>query len=219
MRTCDDNRNHCKIHNYSVPGSYKLDNFINEYYILQCAGCDTVTFAKFTKYLNEKLVYTIEDIKIYPEPSKVTPGITMKLIIKYSNLIPQNIINLYAQLVSSYNRELNLLCAIGLRTLIEAICNELNIIKGYKYDSEGKALTQEGKKESIEGQIFGLFEKSHILWYETLILQRIREIGNAATHELVTPFTKELQSAIEIIERLLENIYHLKYHRLLNRDK
>ncbi|RBP95385.1 uncharacterized protein DUF4145 [Cytobacillus firmus] len=219
-RTCGKKTNHLitTCHYESIKIS-NVHEFLITHAILKCAGCDTITYADIhhDPHVDEQGNQKDLRIIIFPEEPKVSMRVTTKGDIIYSSEIPKNISEIYKQLVASYNRKHNLLCAIGLRTLIEAICNELKIIKGFKYDENKNPLTQEGKKESIEGKINGLYEKEYIIWYQTLILQRIREIGNAATHELVEPTSEELYSAIEVVENLLENIYNLKNHNLLKK--
>ncbi|MGA4718978.1 DUF4145 domain-containing protein [Fictibacillus nanhaiensis] len=214
-KSCKGIRNHFIIYQYPVHQDNEDLEIILNHSVLKCAGCDEITYADVYNIapFDE---YSIGHIQIYPDPPAVSKAIHSKFL-PFETTMPLNIQEIFEQLISSYNQKHNLLCAIGLRTLIEAICNELRITKGFKYDNTGKPLTQEGKKESIEGKIYGLFEHKHIVWYEALILQRIREIGNAAAHELVTPTSEELHSAIAIVEKLIDNIYHLKEHKLLKK--
>lgn len=223
-RSCNKNTNHNILHSHrEIMNDYDLPEFIIDHSIIQCAGCDTFTYADIFSgdYVDEEIEkhgYDYEkQVELYPEKPKVKDGISPKFDIQYFMNGPKNISSVYVELISSYNKGHNILCALGLRTLIEAVCNELNITKGYKYDADGNPLSSEGKKESKEGQINGLFENQHINWYQTLILQRIREIGNAAAHELITPTSEELHSAIRIVESLIENIYLLKDHDLLKK--
>ncbi|AGK53171.1 DUF4145 domain-containing protein [Bacillus sp. 1NLA3E] len=199
-------------HNILFQQQKEVRSFTIIYTLVKCAGCDHVSYASVHLYDN-----VVREIIVYPEEPKVERNKFPKIWGIVRSNVPDNVKDLYNQIINSYNHEYNILCGLGLRTLIEAICLELKITKGYKYDINGKPLTQDGKKESLEGKIFGLFEKQYIIWYHTLILQRIREIGNAATHELIVPTSDELYSAINIIEMLIENIYELKNHELLSR--
>lgn len=205
-RSCNRLTNHILLYEHKKEYSH----FNVWHCVISCAGCDKISFAKVIKNINNDS----QDVELFPEEPKVDRNHYIKFYTEIDD-IPENIINLYQQIIKTYNQKHNIICALGLRTLIEAICNELNIKKGYKYDVNGNPLTNQGKKESIEGKIFGLYENKYIIWFHTLILQRIREIGNLATHELITPTSDELYSAIEIIELLLESVYKLKNHELL----
>ncbi|MFJ8245248.1 DUF4145 domain-containing protein [Peribacillus asahii] len=201
------NKRELRIPNEST---LKLKSLTAVYTIVRCAGCDNVSYATIFIWDN-----AIKQIRVFPEEPKAVRSRYPKNWADLNKNIPSNIKDLYKQIIKSYNENFNILCGLGLRTIIEAICLELKITKGFKYDTNSKPLTQDGKKESLEGKIFGLYEQKHITWYHSLILQRIREIGNAATHELVTPTSDELYSAIDIVEKLIENIYELKDHELL----
>ncbi|WP_409275821.1 DUF4145 domain-containing protein [Neobacillus sp. SCS-31] len=202
----------------TIKGS--MGGFLVKHSVVECGGCRTITYADIIYALEfDGENWVISDlpqhINVFPEEPKAAVSKNVKMDIQYSMTVPDNIKEIYIELISSYNMGHNLLCAIGIRTLIEAICNELNISKGFKHDNEGNPLTKEGKKESIEGKIYGLFENKHIVWNQCLILQRIREIGNAATHQLITPTSEEIYYAIDIVEGVIENIYNLKNHKLL----
>ncbi|MGE6259207.1 DUF4145 domain-containing protein [Heyndrickxia sporothermodurans] len=71
---------------------------------------------------------------------------------------------------------------------------------------------------SLEGKIFGLYEQGFIIWEQTVILQKIRDIGNAAVHEIKEPKLSEFFSAIKIIEDVLNNVYELKVHKLYRKS-
>ncbi|WP_164988935.1 DUF4145 domain-containing protein [Fictibacillus sp. S7] len=217
---CNGLRNHKIIYKFPDPNNNLDQGIFIDHSILQCAGCDSVTYGDISSvWIEHNGERPHLYVNIYPDPPAVEKPITIDPFESILLHIPINIRSIYLQLVAAYNQKHNLLCAIGLRTLIEAICNELGIIKGFKHDNDGNPLVQEGKRESIEGKIYGLYENKHIIWYETLILQRIREIGNAAAHEAVIPTSEELHGAIEIIERLLVNLYQLKNHKLLKKEK
>lgn len=211
-RSCNRRTNHNVLFQHPVKLEVvALDIiYINYYCIISCAGCDYVSY--ITIISNNK---GEREVIVYPEEPKVERVHYQKIWSIINSDVPKNIKDLYIQIIESYNQNFDILCGIGLRTLIESICLELKITKGFKYDETGNPITKDGKKESLEGKIFGLYEKKFITWYHALILQRIREIGNAATHELVKPTSDELYSAIDIVEKLIENIYELKNHDLL----
>lgn len=201
------------------------------YHIVKCSGCNEVAFVE-QRGDEDTWEYDIDgrriwhDIfKVYPEepkeqedddrwfePYKITP--------KKFKHTPKNICDLYEQIVESYNNQHLILSTSGLRTLIEGICSSLNIKKGYMYDSSAsKILSEDGnakQSDSLGGRIFGLYESRHIVFTQALILQKVKVIGNSAIHDIVVPDIETIKEIISIIETIMEGIFELKNHPLLN---
>jgi len=106
--------------------------------------------------------------------------------------LPEKLNELYREVLLAINNNVPLLCAIGIRALIEGICADKEI--------PGRSL--EAKIEELGG----LLPKNIIA-----ALHGIRFIGNVAAHELVAPSREELHLAIEICEDLLNYLYDLDY--------
>ncbi|WP_242224692.1 DUF4145 domain-containing protein [Bacillus cereus group sp. BfR-BA-01380] len=207
---------------------YWYDN----YYIVQCAGCDNTSFVRQygDEFKVERINGEIEDtFTVYPEEPKVETDeeiwkrefeMLYFMPPKLFRYVPQNLNNLYKQTINVYNSQQNILCAAGLRTIIEGICNELNIKKGHIYDKDGSKKLNEKNKEiytdNLAGRIFGLYEEGHIIFTQALLLQKIKNIGNSAVHDIVEPSIEILQQTIEIIDTILYNIYELDKHDLLS---
>lgn len=99
---------------------------------------------------------------------------------------------IYEETVNAYNHEIPMLCAIGIRALVEGICSD-----------------QEITGRNLEKKIDGL---SNILPKNIVSnLHSIRFMGNEAAHELSAPNQEELKLAIEICEDLLNYLYDLDY--------
>ncbi|MGO9528708.1 MAG: DUF4145 domain-containing protein [Verrucomicrobiia bacterium] len=109
----------------------------------------------------------------------------------YANL-PGTIANVYYETVFAHHHSLYLLCAFGLRSVIEAICADQKIA--------GKNL--EEKIDGLERLLPGATAKKlHIL----------RFIGNRAAHEFKEPSPDALRLGIEICEDMLNLLYELDY--------
>lgn len=162
-------------------------------------------------------------LKVYPEEPKVEDSddllIQLKIDVLQFKHAPENIFNLYKQIVESYNSQHLILSTSGLRTLVEGICSQLEIKNGYNYDNEcNKILGADGvprKSESLGGRIFGLYEKGHIIFPQALILQKVKDIGNSAIHDIVTPNIIIVKKIIHVVEKVMDDIYELKNHTLL----
>lgn len=226
-RTCK-NRNHhgiIKSHEESsnVPWDISYQHF---YYIVQCLGCDTVSFV--SEYGDESMIDLDEfgdqrhftDITVYPEEPRTEKNSKYEPHVK-SDLIktPEPIQMMYSQIVSAFNMQSYLLAAVGLRMLIEGICKDLSIQDGYLLDENGVKKTKKDSPDeviskSLEGKINRLVEKGIVVQNQANILHQVREIGNASAHELQTPKRKTVILAIEILEKILEQIYELQNYEI-----
>jgi hypothetical protein len=111
---------------------------------------------------------------------------------KYFTHLPDKIATIYKESVTAFNSSARLLCAVGLRSMIEGVCKDKKI--------PGK---------NLEDRIDGL---SSIL-PATIVknLHGFRFLGNTAVHDLARPMTYDLRLAIEVCEDLLNYLYELDY--------
>lgn len=232
---CKGHRNHKVVITYSESSSTskQVDSdfyWHAEYHIVKCAGCNTVAFVK--QYGDEDIwdVFDGErewfDIfEVFPKEPEVLKEddpffAYFKLEVKNFKYVPENLLGLYKQIVESYNNKHFILTTSGLRTLVEGICSQLDIKKGYIYNKDKVVISinDDGNKvkaESLGGRIFGLYEKELILFTQALILQEIKDIGNAATHDIIVPEFEDIREIINILEKVLYDIYEMKKHSLL----
>ncbi len=167
--------------------------------ILQCLGCNTTSFY-------EKALFSEADeykIEIYPERN------VYDLIEKDYDFTPDNIEKCYADIITSYNRNLNTLCAAAIRMIIEYICIDKKIRYGQVEITKKDGTKVEIRKQNLEGRICGLAENDLLTKGNTEFLHSLRFMGNKAVHTQRTPKRKELAIAIKIVENLIENIYEI----------
>ncbi len=128
---------------------------------------------------------------------------------------PYKIRNIYREMMDAFNNGLFLLCSGGIRTIIEGICNEENIMDGpVEVEINGKKKII--RKKNLQGKISGLHEKSVLTKKHAEVLHELRFLGNDALHSLDAPAPEELKLAIDIVEHTLDNLYELseKFERL-----
>jgi hypothetical protein len=159
-----------------------------------CAGCGKGVLEEistiFTFDIND--VYPIEvpeELCFYTYYPPSTEGFLKG---KNFQFIPIKLQNIYTETIQAYNNETFILCAVGIRAVIEGICAD----KGIK----GKNL-----EDKINRLVFHIQEKY------VQDLHTIRFLGNDAAHELETPQEDELKLAIEICESLMDYLYELDY--------
>lgn len=233
---CNIETNHGIVKKYEEKSNPSDDfQWSSEYLIVQCLGCDNISFVSI--YRDEDCWrYDDRGNRIWtdtctvhhkdggstsylpPSDEELTPlkGYSPRLPLEFSN-VPAKLEKLYNQVVDVYNYNYLLLCSAGIRTLIEAICKELLISKGKLYNENGEVRLNNKEKviesSSLEGKIYGLYEKDYIVWEQVKVLQTIREIGNTAVHEIKEPQRSDLKNSIIIIEKVLDLIYEVKNTR------
>ena len=160
----------------------------------KCLGCDTALLEEVFAFLqfddDGELLLTIDegiyDARYVPERSAFI--VQQKQFIN----LPMRLEEIYRETLHAYNNNLDMLCAIGIRTLIEGICAD-----------------QEIAGKNLQAKIEGL---SSILPRNIVSnLHNLRFMGNEAAHELQSSDRNELHLAIEICEDLLNFIYELDY--------
>ena len=130
--SCGKPTRHTIITSVELENTYKLslDTTIDEedsYQIIQCNGCLFVSFRRIT-HSTEPAWREIgpgeyeEDLQeiIYPNP------IVARKMLDDDMLLPSKIRLIYHETIRSLNSQLPVLCGIGIRSLIEAVCKEKN---------------------------------------------------------------------------------------------
>ncbi len=162
-----------------------------------CAGCSTATLEHRSSFGGLPCEQIPPDITYYPRrsSSSAAPRAFLKLKPSLSKL--------YHEVVTAFNENCLILCTVGLRTLIEAICEDKGIAG-----------------QNLEHQIDGLIK---FLPSQNLIdcLHGFRFTGNEAAHKLAALTRSEAEEAIGVMEDLLNFLYDLDYKasRIKNASK
>ncbi|WP_457557354.1 DUF4145 domain-containing protein [Candidatus Harpocratesius sp.] len=194
----------CKICNIDTNHTLEWEKIIkwgnediqgeDEYQVLSCKGCDSLTFRKissnsedFNYISNEGEMEYIKTYTYFPERTKdtITPIIDI-----YKS--PIKVREIYIETINAYNSQQPILCSIGVRSIIEAICTEEAI--------KAKNL----KLKIIELKKNGIISKT----LETG-LHESRLMGNEGAHNLDVCTQENLLTAIKLINNLIEGHYSL----------
>lgn len=224
----------CKVHtNHGILEKYKevsegrpFDyDWTIDYYIVRCLGCDTIAYA--TKHWDEMMIAPnsynemgfFTEVTVYPEEPKKEKQSKFELRPeKNFDETPALIQMMYSQVISAFNMESYLLSAVGLRMIIEGICNDLKIKSGYILDDyeqyEFDKNNNKVMRSNLEGRINGLVETRIIVQAQANILHQIRTLGNASAHELQVPERSTIKLALEIIESIVHQIYQLHKYQI-----
>ncbi|MBN3556051.1 DUF4145 domain-containing protein [Fictibacillus nanhaiensis] len=229
-RKCKNENKHYILAKHTIGEEDSEWNYYwtEDYMIVECMGCETVTFIKEYDdpslhffHPEEDVHIDIDDITIYP-PKPLTNKDNHYDIIDFQHL-PELLKELYRQVIANYQMKYYLMAAAGLRMIIEGICNDLSIKDGYVTDEEtGKVLLTKDNKQvrsgNLNGRINGLAENGILAERQTVILHIIRKLGNQTVHKLNNPSGKIIVEGLEIVEHTFRNIYELKKYDTL-KDK
>lgn len=168
--------------------------FKDKYMVIQCLGCDSVSYLTEDKYTSAPQLPEddwIVSVRNYPASVYDEPDFDILSHEKY-DLFPDTICELYMEIESAFKSDSLILAALGLRTLVEAICIEQGM--------EEYLLSDKIKSMASRGLISG---------NEVPILDKLRELGNASAHEIKRFPSDQLGYALEIVNHVLISVYIL----------
>jgi hypothetical protein len=190
--------NYCKREtNHETKGTHEKTWYDHEieygesmtYRLYVCMGCEHAVLQ--VEYTSSEMIdeegHGYSTVSYHPERSQHELGK------KHYTKLKARLAALYEEAIICYNRKAMILCAAGLRALLEGICQDKKI--------KGNNL-----KDKIEGLKVLLPNKNIIR-----NLHHLRFMGNEAVHELAAPKRTELALAISVIEDLLNFLYELDY--------
>lgn len=147
-----------------------------------CSGCKTGTLEEYyifdilaEEYKTDESMW---DVKYYPPRSE------FQINSKEFKQLTKKLTVIYNETLEAFNNKLEILCALGIRSLLEGICAD-------------KKITGNTLKAKINNLVT-ILPKNIVT-----NLHSIRFLGNEAAHELSVPSTDDLKLAIELCEDLL----------------
>jgi len=179
-----------------------------------CKGCDTAILEDY--YTN--IGMTAEDGENVYESIFWPPRNNLKpknVVLKSKNFTglrndsltkPYDIVDLvtpcdiekaYNETIQAFNYDLSMLCAIGIRALLESVCIKQGITDAQGFGLKAKLKELKKQEHLPENIVEGL--------------SNLKFIGDKAAHKLITPTKQELQLGIEIIEDILNRLYEIDY--------
>jgi hypothetical protein len=164
------------------------------YQIVQCQGCKTVSFRESSTNSEayeqtgpddyEKIIY--EDL--YPSRIEGRKGLG-----DHVRYLPSKVQRIYTETLQALNSKSPILAGIGLRALVETVCQE-----------------KSANGDNLLKRIDDLTTKQVLTPAGAQILHKIRTLGNAAAHEVKPHSEKQLGLAMDVIEHLLTDVYILQ---------
>ena len=172
----------------------------DDYQIIKCDNCNTISFRKdawLSENQDEDNDGSYEEL--YPDSEE---NVRKEQVYK---ALPFSLSEIYREVIIAYNKNLVLLAAVGIRTILEGICKDKKVYKGLVPNEDGK----EHNRKSLEGKIYGLLQNGLISETQTSALHELRFLGNNAVHDLEEPSREELKTALDIIEHMIDDLYEL----------
>ena len=196
---CNNTTNHSIKIDYEE--TYNSDDYgsCTNFQIIKCDGCDYISFRKLFsnseefEYNIDGEIVNLEREEIYPERTTKHKPIDMDDL----HLIPNKCREIYKETNFSLEHKFNLLGAVGLRILTEAICLDQIIKKEIKAS----------ENDSLFNKIDLLAEEGILSQDSKDILHAIRTIGNESAHQIEQQPIELLTLAFNILEDLLKTLY------------
>lgn len=191
-RDCCKNTNHNVLseHTDAYREEYSCDI---SYQILQCLGCDTKSFRNVF-YDLEAAYPTDENNWEVPEEVTVYPkAVEGHKEIKNLWDLPDIVRTIYSEVLTALRENSKVLAGLGLRAVVEAVCNDLTI-----------------PGRNLEVRINKLVSSGYISKNDAERLHGIRFMGNDAAHDIKTPKSTTLSVALQIVEHLIASVYILE---------
>jgi hypothetical protein len=199
-RTCKRKTDHDIDRDKQIDDEYGIDYcFVptagTSYQIVVCRGCKTKSFRILRYRQKSHYEFSLDDDDIFSYEDELYPKDIPwheDRISEYKEYIPSNIHQLYHEVLSAIQEEAYILAGIGLRSIIEGICED------------------RGMKGNLLKQIENLAKESYISSDNKDILHGIRFMGNDAAHDLTRPKIDSIKYVLKVAEHLIESIYLLK---------
>lgn len=176
-RECLRPTKHYLIHSVNMVGV----EWNEKYQIVQCMGCESISFCRINFKNNQS--NNKEEIDLYPSRIRGRQKLEIESL-------PPTIAEIYEEIHLALSNKLLVLATIGIRTLIEAVCDEKN-----------------STARSLRDKINSLVDMKLLTPKNANNLNKLRSFGNMAAHEVKTPSEHILHNSIDIIEHLLKEVY------------
>lgn len=199
-RECKRATKHLVFSDVRLKGSEDMgphDYFMwyDEYQIVQCQGCETISFRKTHENSEDYHQTGPEDVEhtlyvdLYPNPEEGRDTL------EDDHLLPSNLQRIYSETIKSINAGQTVLTGIGIRAIVETVCKDKN--------SNGK---------DLYAKINDLVTQGVLTKDGADILHKLRTLGNEAAHEVKPHDNVQLGLALDVIDHLLQGVYILPYH-------
>lgn len=160
------------------------------YLIVQCRGCLTLSFCKESRCSEDWDPQNDNELLVRRD---LFPGrIAGRPPLRDAYLLPWELQKIYEEARSALMQGLPVLTGIGIRAIVETVCNERGATDANLFQ-----------------KINSLVTLNQITQQEAMVLHDLRFMGNEAAHKVKAHSSDELNLAFDVVEHLLNTVYLL----------
>jgi hypothetical protein len=164
---------------------------IDKYQIVQCQGCEEVSFRKL--HSDSENFIEHEGETFHPETEELyPPRVAGRHELRQAYFLPMKVSQIYNETNAALCNKQPILSGIGIRALVESVCRDNN-----------------AKGRDLEHKIDSLVTDGVLTQSAAEILHSTRILGNKSAHEVEPHSEQTLLLAMDIVENLLTNVYIL----------
>jgi hypothetical protein len=207
---CEGEKNHELLHQAKKEWQEEVDHDYGgedgwiKYQMLQCCGCESVTFRHQRYYSGDRCSHTDDDgiTETYYPPaiSRKEPEWLSQVSFdpEYGHFVKEALTDIYTAI---HNGSFWLAC-MGTRSLLEHVMIEMV-----------------GDHGSFTKNINAFFDAGHITPKHKDYLVTVVDAGHASTHRGWKPNTKQLNIMMDVAESIIQSLYVLQHKIEGNGDK
>jgi hypothetical protein len=173
-------------------------SFFGIYRISECSGCHCVRFVEHSfcseddEFWNRKNE-TEFSCRIYPVSKDGALAESRSHGLEY--VLPACVKNIYKETLDAIENELFIIAGIGLRAILDTVCRDKQIGIG---------------RDSLSKRLKIMLEEKHLITPdENAILKAVKDFGNKSAHEGKTLSSYEVESALIVVEHILDKLYRI----------
>ncbi|MCF6255369.1 MAG: DUF4145 domain-containing protein [Gammaproteobacteria bacterium] len=177
---------------------YLIYGWDESYQIIQCLGCESVSFKKTHQNSEDEDHWKGPDgyessyrvqTDYYPNPEEGRGSI------EDEHLLPAKLQLIYEETLGALNINHRVLAGIGIRAIVETVCKD-----------------NEANGNNLAEKIDSLVTLGVLTRDGADILHKLRVLGNEAAHEVTPHDNVQLGLALDVIDHLLTGVYILPHH-------
>jgi hypothetical protein len=167
--------------------------FFDNYQIVQCQGCDSISFRKCHSDSEDSIFDEENEEDIYVDRVDLYPSrIAGRHKLRQAHFLPSTVSRIYDETHSALSNKQPILAGVGIRALVETVCNE-----------------ESATGSSLEKKIDDLVTKGVLTQAGVETLHSMRILGNEAAHQVKPHSEETLNLAMDVVEHLLNDVYIL----------
>jgi hypothetical protein len=193
---CSNTTRHEVLASVELLGSYPAIDWKEIFQIVQCRGCETLSFRKVSTNSEAWDGYYEPDgspVQVYREEIETYPSREIaREPVEDFNTLPPKVRLIYVETLNALSSNQPVLAGIGIRAIVETICKDAN--------SPGS---------NLSSRIDGLVGLGKLSSDGAATLHKLRVLGNAAAHDVVPHDEDQLALGLDVVEHVLEALYIL----------